>query len=199
MRVYVVGGGGHAKVVVATLMELGIRPTAVLDDDADKWGSNILGLPVVGPTSLLGEEAAPGAVLAVGDNRLRKALFERYPGVSWLTVVHPRAYVHPSASLGEGTVVFAGAVVQALAVVGRQVIVNTGAIVEHDCFVGEFAHLAPGVRLAGAVRIGEGCLVGVGASLAPGVRVGDWSVVGAGSVVVRDIPRVRWPLAFRPG
>jgi len=188
MRLFLVGAGGHAKVVLATAMEVGLEIAGILDDDSSKWGTYLLGVPVLGPLSWLKREGEPWALLAIGDNGVRKRLNHELQGVRWATVVHPKAYVHPTATLGEGTVVFAGAIVQPMVRIGRHVIVNTGAIVEHDCQVGDFAHLAPGVRLAGGVKVGEACLLGVGVSVAPQIHIGDGSLVGAGSVVVKDIP-----------
>lgn len=190
MRLVVVGAGGHGKVAVATALEAGMEVVAVLDDAPTKWGSSLLGAPVLGPVStferFLQEEVR--FVLAIGENRVRQKLASLMAGVDWATLVHPRAYVHATASLGEGTVVFAGAIVQPMVQVGRHVIVNTSAVVEHDCRIGDWVHLASGTRLAGSVEVGEGAFVGAGAVVIPGKRLGRWSIVGAGAVVVRDIP-----------
>lgn len=184
----VLGAGGHGKVVVATLKAAGFIVAGVYDDDPYKWGQQVLGVPVVGSTELLAGGATCPAVLAVGDNRARSEIARRLgQACTWVTVIHPNAYVHPSVQLGDGTVVFAGAVIQPDAVVGDHCIVNTGATIDHDCVIGSFSHIAPGAHLAGGVRVGVGTLIGVGSALIPGVSVGDWSVVGAGAVVIRDV------------
>ncbi len=187
MSVLVVGGGGHAKVVIATLHALGHVAAGVLDDDPATEGASVLGVPVVGSTDRLRTHVGP-AVLAVGSNGVRQRLAETYADTEWLSLVHPRATVHSSVHLGLGTVVFAGAVVQPDVTVGQHVVVNTGATVDHDGHIDDFAHLAPGVHLSGGVTVGEGALLGVGACVAPGITVGAWGVVGAGAAVVRDLP-----------
>lgn len=181
----VIGAGGHAKVVVATVRAAGGRVRAILDDDVSLHGGQVLGVPVAGPVSV---EAIGGAaaVVAVGDNRTRRDLVRRLRA-EWVTVVHPQAAVDPSVTLGPGTVVFAGAVIQPDARVGRHVILNTGARVDHDCVLGDFVHLGPGATLCGRVRVDEGALLGVGCCARPSVRVGAWSIVGAGAACVRDV------------
>jgi sugar O-acyltransferase (sialic acid O-acetyltransferase NeuD family) len=190
--VWVIGGGGHAKVVIATLLAAGDFAIAgVLDDDPRRQGDRVLGFGIIGDTSLgsLARLGVERAVIAIGANRPRAAVAERSAGrIAWATAVHPRAYVAPGVSLGEGTVVFAGAIVQPDVVVGRHAILNTGCSVDHDSHVGDFAHIAPGARLAGSVRVGTGTLVGLGAVLLPGRSVGAWATVGAGSVVTSDVP-----------
>ena len=114
--------------------------------------------------------------VAVGDNLARKseALAQGGP---WATIIHRRAWVSPSASIGEGTVLMAGAIVQPRARIGRHCIINTGATVDHDCVLKDYVHIAPGAHLCGNVHVGEGALVGVGVGIEPGVVIPKWSVV----------------------
>ncbi|MEO7318423.1 MAG: acetyltransferase [Chthoniobacteraceae bacterium] len=178
----VIGAGGHARVLISTLRERGIPIAAVFDDDITKWGADVQGTRV----SRVERERGGGAIIGIGDNAKRMEI-ARTTSFEWETVVHPSAYVHPSAKLGRGTVVFAGAVVQPDAVIGDHVIVNTGATIDHDCIVGDYAHLAPGVHLAGAVQVGEGAFLGIGSVVIPGVKIGRWSTLGAGAVAIRDV------------
>ncbi len=187
LEITVVGAGGHAKVVVATLEASGARVSAVLDDDPAKWGSSLLGVPVAGGIDRLSAVTGP-AVLAIGRNDVRQRIAAAYPHVDWHTVIHPGALVHSSARVGRGTVIFAGAVVQPDTVIGDHVILNTSCSADHDCVIEAFTHVAPGAHLAGGVRVGQGCLLGVGTAVLPNVHIGAWTTVGAGGVVIRDLP-----------
>jgi len=186
--VYVIGGGGHAKVVVSSLQDMGVSVLGIWDDDAGKWGRSLLGVPIIGGLDGARQYAGEAKfVLAIGDNETRRALAERLADFEWATVVHPTAYLHSSVEVGPGTVVFAGAVVQPGVGIGRHCIINTGATVDHDCQIGDFTHLAPGVNLAGGVVVESRAMLGVGAAVVPGVRIGEGAVVGAGSVVIGDV------------
>jgi sugar O-acyltransferase (sialic acid O-acetyltransferase NeuD family) len=185
--VAVLGAGGHAKVVIATLEATGYESIVVFDDDDARWGSRLLGHPVAGAIRGVGERKLEAGIIAIGNNRRRKEIAAML-SLKWVRLVHPFAYVHPSVTLGVGTAVFAGAVIQPETVVGAHAIINTAAILDHDCRIGDFAHIAPRAALCGGVEIGEGTLVGVGASVVPGVQVGCWSTVGAAAAVVSDLP-----------
>ncbi len=180
----VVGSGGHAKVVIATIEAAGGKVLHLLDDNAGRWGERILGCVVKGAVTQ--ELVPPDAlvVVALGSNSARRAVAERLPG-RFGVVAHPSAVIHPSATVGEGTVLFAGAIVQPEARVGRHCIINTAASVDHDCDIGDFVHIAPGAHLSGGVRVGAGSLIGIGASVIPGVLIGEGAIVGAGAAVVR--------------
>lgn len=184
----VIGAGGHAKVVLATLQAAGFTAFVVYDDSPDKWGTEMMGVPVRGPVERVVEDGVPRAVIAIGDNAIRRRLSIKLRGIEWLTVVHPYAWVHSSAKLGVGTVVFAGAVIQPEARIGDHVIVNTAATIDHECVVGDYAHIAPGAHLAGRVEVGEGTFIGMGCNVIQCLQIGKWSTVGAGAVVTKPIP-----------
>ena len=185
-EVIVIGGGGHAKVVVATLLDCGLDVRAVWDDDPEKSGTTLLGVSVVQPPAALPARKIHG-ILAVGDNQRRQLLARRFCGLDWVTAIHPRAYVHPSVTVGNGTLVTAGAIVQPDSIIGEHVIINTGASIDHDCTIGGFVHVAPGARIAGSVRLEEGALFGIGSVVKPGTTIGKWATVGAGAAVIRDV------------
>lgn len=186
-NIVVVGAGGHAKVVIATVRAAGGEVMAAYDDDQTRWGQQILGVPIKGPVSREGIGDAP-AIIAIGNNRARQSIAARFHA-QWVSACHPNTTVHPSVCLGPGTVVFAGAVIQPDATLGAHAIVNTAASVDHDCIVGDFVHLGPGVRLCGGVTVDEGALLGVGAGVSPNVEIGAWSTAGAGAVCVIDVAR----------
>lgn len=183
--IVIVGSGGHAKVVIATVRAAGGDVIASYDAEPSRWGEEILGVPIKGPAS--SDEIGEGpAILAIGNNRARQSLATQLRA-QWVSVCHPNATVHSSVSLGPGTVVFAGAVIQPDATVGAHCIVNTASSIDHDCIVGDFVHVGPGARLCGGVTIDEGVLLGVGAKVAPNLEIGPWSTAGAGAVCVVDI------------
>ena len=186
--VYVIGAGGHAKVVVSTLQAAGYMVKALFDDDQSLWGKRILGIPVCGPIDELKDMKTVQAVAAIGDNKTRRRIVQCLPQAKWVTVIHPAAYVHASSVIGAGTVVFAGAVIQPESHIGAHVIVNTGATIDHDCRLADYVQLCPGAHLAGNVGLNEGVFMGTGAVAVPGVKIGAWTVIGAGAVVIRDLP-----------
>jgi sugar O-acyltransferase (sialic acid O-acetyltransferase NeuD family) len=147
----------------------------------------LLDLPVVNEFSALPSFEA--IVVAVGDNRGRKDVYERVrqAGHRFANAIHPSAILAQHVRLGENVVIAAGVIVNIQAQIGDNVILNTGASVDHDGAIGDHAHLAPGTCLAGYVTVDEGALLGTGVRAIPGVHVGAWATCGAGAVLVRDV------------
>jgi sugar O-acyltransferase (sialic acid O-acetyltransferase NeuD family) len=186
--VIVIGGGGHGKVVVSTLLSSGVTVTGIYDDDKERWGKEILKCRILGPLSMIESIGCAYAVAAVGDNLLRSRIVSRFEKLNWVRAIHPAAYVHPSAVIGAGTVVFAGAVIQPDALIGEHCIINSAATIDHDCIIGDYVHIAPGVKLAGNVKVEEGAFLGIGSAAIVGITVGKWTIVGAGGVIIEDLP-----------
>lgn len=186
MSVAVIGGGGHAKVVVDALERCGAQVAGVVDEGRP-MRERLWGTPVV---PAIEDIAADGFVVAIGDNRRRRERFDFYcrSGYRPVTVVHPATTLGRGVTVGAGSFVAAGACVNSDTVIGPNTIINTGASVDHDCRIGAHVHVAPGVRLAGGVAVGEGVLLGIGTVVTPMRLIGAWAVCGAGAVVVGDVP-----------
>lgn len=164
----------------------------LLDREASTAGEDIGGCKIIGSWDDIpaARQRAGHAVIAVGDNKQRKNLYDSFSNAAFElpTLIHPTAYVDRSAKLGDGCVVCMGALIGANATVGANTIVNSGSIVDHECRLGDHVHVAPGVRLAGRVVVGEGTFVGIGTTVIEKIGIGKGVVVGAGSVVVSDLP-----------
>jgi len=190
--IVLLGGGGHARVVLSVLRLIGERVVGYTDlRPRDAMPPHV---PYLGDDEVLRSFDAERTELvsgigSVGRTHLRTKVYldARALGLRFTVVRHPSALVDPGARIGLGVQLMAGAIVQTGASLAENVLVNTGAIVDHDTVIEAHAHLAPGAVLSGGVSIGEGAHVGAGAVVRQGVRVGKGAIVGAGAVVVNDV------------
>jgi sugar O-acyltransferase (sialic acid O-acetyltransferase NeuD family) len=193
LPVIVVGGSGHAKVLVSTLLLQHRKVLGFVDLKPS--------LPPLLDIAHLGDDGAAflyppdqvrlvNGVGSIGSTILRRAVYEKFRERHYVfeTVIHPSAIIAPEVHIEDGVQVMAGVVVQPGSSLAANVIINTGARVDHDCSIDAHAHIAPGVTLSGHVRIGKGAHIGTGASIIQGIKVGAASIVGAGAVVVGDVP-----------
>jgi len=193
-RILVVGGGGHAKVVLSILKKHGKYRVLGYTDLREK--SPILGVPYLGNDDSIGalwsQQRRPNAVLGVGQigtGAVRLNLWRRLKPFSlkFPSIVSPAAVVNESVTLGDATVVMDGAVINSGTIVGTGVIVNTNATIEHDVAVSDWVHIAPGCTISGGVTIGRFSLIGAGAIVIQGISIAESCVIGAGAVVVRNL------------
>lgn len=190
--IIVIGGGGHAKVLISTLLLQNRRIIGYVDLNSAQH--SLLGIERLGDDNAVfqhspAEVQLVNGVGSIGSTQLRRSLFEKFnaKGFSFAGVIHPAAFVAREVDLENGVQIMAGAVVQPGTWLGKNVIVNTGASVDHDCIIEGHAHIAPGVTLSGGVSVGEGSQIGTGASVIQGIRIGSRSIIGAGAVVIDDV------------
>ena len=184
-EVIVIGGGGHARVVIDGIQACGDAVVGILDD-ALAVGSTVLGIPVLGKTADWQRYPDKKFLIAVGSNAVRRRLAESMTA-EWYTMVHPRAVVSQYAQIGAGCVVMPNAVINAGAVVGAHCIINTGAIVEHDNRLADYVHISPAAALAGTVTVGAETHIGIGAQVRNNIQICGGCTVGAGAVIVKNI------------
>lgn len=191
-RAVVLGGGGHARVVL-DILDCSDDVEIAGFTTPDARPDTLNGYGCLGTDSVLDALFDSGictAFVAIGSNKHRKACLELVAlrGFRLVNAISPRAVVSKYACLGRGIAIMPGAVINAGAQLGDGVIVNTNASVDHDCVIGACSHIGPGATVAGCVRVGEGSFLGSGSSVIPRINVGLWTTVGAGSVVVKDLP-----------
>ena len=191
--VVVIGGGGHAKVLVSVIQKL---PWTIAGYVDPRDAGPLLGVPHVGDDDVLVALLAryPGCAAAMGVGKVdatarrsriqaaAEALGYRFP-----IFVSPDAVLNVEVELGAGTAVFDGAVVNPGVVTGRMCVVSTNATVEHDCRLGTNVHIGPGATVSGGVTIGDDTFVGAGAVVIHGVRIAAGCLIGAGAVVTKDL------------
>ena len=171
-------------------------------------GQLISGVPIVGSLALAPSSGLPG-VLGFDEPQRRKAV-ARNLDVRWTTVIHPKAFLDPSASVGAGSVVLEGVVAQADVDVRRQCGRFGQRHEFHHSVVEDFVPLWTGWSCQGTVHIGEGACLETRALVIPNMHVGAWTLVGPRRIVIRDVPENAhveglparpvagvWPLASR--
>jgi len=191
------GAGGHARVVLDAIREVGeFEVVGLIDLSESTSGQFVDGVEILGSESLLdgfyqrGIRHVFNGIGGVSDTTLHADVYHRVAkqGFEFITVVHPRATVSKAVSVEAGSVLLAGAVINVGSIIGTNVIVNTNATIEHECQIGDHAHIAPGAILAGKVKVGGHAHIGAGAIIRQGLMIGNHAVVGAGAVVVKNVP-----------
>lgn len=111
----------------------------------------------------------------------RQSVFDQFRGViPFGRLIHPAAYVDPSATVGEGTVVLPGCAVDAGVSLGDNIFLSVGVKIAHHTVVGDHAFFAAGVTVEGKTSIGARCFLGAGAIVADHVSIPDDTVVAPG-------------------
>jgi len=165
---------------------------AALDDADQAQGTSMQGVPVLGRLDEWTHFPDADFIFAIGSHRtrmLRLSILDRLriPESRFPALIHPRAKVYPTATVGAGSIVHMN-----VAVLGGAVL-EPFAIVAFNAIVGPKAALRRGAMLASAaialtgVEIGACAFVGAASCIAEGVRIGPGAMIGMGTHVYRDV------------
>jgi sugar O-acyltransferase (sialic acid O-acetyltransferase NeuD family) len=197
-RTVILCAGYHSHVVTEILrLRDQCEVVGILDDNCGLHSTFRNGLPILGSLSLLKElrdtRRVDSAALGFGNLSLFHRRMEIYEeacrlGIEMVPVIHPTAFVSPTAVCGAGLFLGPNAVVHTATNVGENVMVSTGSTIDHDNEIADHVFISAGVHTAGLVKIEQGVFIGPGAIVGNGCVIGKESVVGAGAVVTNNIP-----------
>lgn len=194
MKTVILGAGTYGE-VYASYLQGNTKLTIVgfLDDDADKLGRKVNGIPVLGPMKMLEEcrdLGIEGAYVPIGNNAKRCELLEQAQrfGLKTPGFVHESAEVADNATLGEAVYILPHTVVMPFAKIGDGCMLSVSSTVAHHAILEPGVFVSHGVNVGAKVNLGAKAFLGAGCTVMLGVRIGAESVIGAGAVVIRDVP-----------
>lgn len=126
-------------------------------------------------------------IVGFTNQKLKNIFSEKLARGKKATIIHPMAYVSPSATIGGGTYIGATAVVSSNATVGEGCIINIGVSIGHDAVIGENCIFNPGTRVSGHCKIGTRTLFGANSFIFQGKSIGEDCAIDAMTYIDRDI------------
>ncbi|HCY74473.1 MAG TPA: hypothetical protein DHV28_01000 [Ignavibacteriales bacterium] len=193
-KIVIIGGGGHAKLIINTIKKLDKYEIIGYTDIINK--GSLLGINYLGDDTVLSGiftkdnncKAVIGIVPYEVSNK-RQDIYNMLKkiGFELPVIISKSAIINEEVNIGEGTVVLEKAMINVCSNVGKCVMIDSCAIIEHDCNVGNFVHMAVGSIIGGEVEIADGTIIGVGAKVIQGKKIGHNCLIGEGSIVVNNI------------
>lgn len=190
----VIGGGGHARVVISILRKISsyrVRGYTDLKDCGELLGAQYLGTDreLSGFAAGSGRRNAVVAVGQTGSGKVREGIWQRLGDLqlTYPVIVSPDAIVNEGVALSLGVTVMDGVIINTGTRLGVGVIANTHSTIEHDVVLGDWVHIAPGATISGGVTVGSFSMIGAGATIIEGVSVAPDTIIGAGATVIDTI------------
>lgn len=149
---------------------------------------DFMGYHILGDDSVLENYRDVYVVCAIANLEIKEKVMNNLPeNVKVATLIDDDALIHPSAHIGEGSLIFAKSIVGVGANVGKNCIVLYNGSVNHDVLLGDYSVVYPSATIAGKCVIGKYCEIGTGASLIQGITVCDNAKIGVGASVFTNI------------
>ncbi len=192
--IVIAGAGGLGREILQYVQDIfdpkSYQVKGFLDDKCTEVTAASFGHSILGRCDDYALQPDDLVVVAVGDPKKRLNLARRLEqrGAKFLTIVHPLAYVSPSAQIGVGCIVGPFATVGACAEVGSHVALTYYSSIGHDAQIGSGCTFSPYSAANGGAVLDECVFLGTHAVVNPLKRLGRAVKVAAGSVVYHDVP-----------
>lgn len=193
LDVAIIGAGGFGREVLQycqDAQDVGWhhRVVGFVDDRSDALKQFDVPVSVLGGLGDLRRIDVRAFIIAVGDPSLRRSIADAVTDVGGILVslIHPSAYVAPTANIGSGTLLCPYSMIAVDSIVGSNVAINVYASIGHDSRIGEHCVISPYSAVTGDVSLGSESFLGTHCTIAPGTTIGRRSKVSAGSTVTRD-------------
>lgn len=106
---------------------------------------------------------------------------------TWINLLHPSAWISPTASLQVDIFIGANSSVGSNSQVDSHVTINRNASIGHNVSLGLGSEIGPMCAVSSGARIGAWSFLGPGAVILNDVVIGEDAVIGAGSVVAKNV------------
>jgi len=144
------------------------------------------GVPILGGPSVLSRYSDPALI---HDNEWPQVHLDNSDiSERLISLIDPATFVHPSAVIGRGCVIYPNCFIGAEAVLGESCFLLSGAVVNHNCVVGKRVVMATGAHLAGSVRVEDAVYIGQDATVRQLLTIGKGALIGMGAVVIKSVP-----------
>ena len=186
------GGGSCLKLLEPYLAAVGRKSDFIFADQAN----------YIAPPELLTRKYRPDIyeaaaqcdayVVCIGDahgkrrtilSELLRSEYELKP----LSLIHPTAYICPTAQFTEPVFIMPHAVVNSYAKIGSDCIINTNAVIEHESIIERGVHVMGSAVVTGRCILHQFSTIGTNATILPDLIIGESAYVGAGAVVTKNV------------
>jgi acetyltransferase-like isoleucine patch superfamily enzyme len=200
-RVLLIGGGlGATQVIDIFASSSDGRVTtqkavAVLDDKREKWGSDVVGVPIVGGPDRLEDLFKTGtfdaAVIAISTSVAARKKFRELCeslNIPLANAIDPTSKIATGVVMGTGNVICAFCHFGFEARIGDNNFFSAYNSFDHHNVIANDVSTGPGNMTSSRVKLGNQVRLGTGIHIEPGVELGDRVQVASGATIVRSVP-----------
>ncbi|WP_029906715.1 NeuD/PglB/VioB family sugar acetyltransferase [Prevotella sp. 10(H)] len=188
----VFGAGDLGKHIVYNIdmFEVEYNILGFMDEDANKVGWELCGLPILGIDYLQSNKAENLCmVIAISSPSAKEAISKKLElyNIEFPNFISPHCWLSKGVKLGQGILIYPNSTVDFETEIGDFVTINAGCTIGHNVTIGRFSTIAPGVNLAGFTELGEKVNMGIGCCSIQKIKVGNSSIIGGQAMLIKDI------------
>src|SRR5690554_863008 len=191
--IYLIGVGNYTEVIIELAQDCGFNIKGLYHYNHERLGEKVLGYPIIGCTEDLYQKDITGKNFAVtmGNNKMRHEIASklRNLGAHTPNLIHPKAFISPSATLGQGCFIHLNAKISTNCTLGNDCVIDFNSLVAHHATLADACYMSSLAMVGSYCNIGERVLLGMNSLIIPlNLSIGNDCIVGAKSNVTKSFP-----------
>ena len=159
-------------------------------------GDNLFGYEVAGPFEYINNFSVKGCQFifqcgSVENHKTRHIWFKKAIEVGMIpaTLISSDAYIHKTASIGRGSIIYPGVKIMTNAKVGENCIILPNTVVNHDTYIGDYCIINSSCVLNGGINLGHNCYIGSSSTIKENIKILPKTTIGMCSVVLNEFKK----------
>ena len=182
--VYLIGAGSHSKQIFDVLLMKNIPILGIYDDNKDVFYEHKI-IGKVAEVSHLDKNAP--LFCGIGDNKIRRETFEKFPLHNWVNVIHPNCHISTTAKIGKGNYIGYNSYIGPDAIIGDCNIINEQSAILHDTILGNFNHISIKSSIGARNFMGNENFFGMHSLSIPDIIIGNANIIGANTTILKNV------------
>ena len=191
-NISIIGAGFYGEAILELADNCGFKVTGFYDDNKEKRGMLILGVPILGSVDDLFTQniEKKNFAVAIGNNNIRRNILEkiRLKGGNTPSLIHSSAEISSYTKIGKGVYIQPKSVIWTKVIIEDDCIISPLSLICHHSIMKKGSFLSNLSSIGANIIIEENVFIGMGSTIMSGItRIGANSIIGAGSVVIHDV------------
>lgn len=193
MKIAIFGVGNYTEVIVELCNECGYDNIDLYHFNEQRVNEILNNYKVVGTYEdfIKNKDYKIPVFVAIGDNKVRGKWLDKLRDLGFKTpkLIHPKAYVSPSAVILDGCYIHANAFVWTKSKLGNNSIVSPNAMVAHHVTIGKNSLISANSMVGSYNILGDNVLFGINAcSISSSkIKIGKNTIIGANSLITKSV------------
>lgn len=197
-KLVIIGAGGNSIDIIDIVEQdhpNEYKIECFLDDDSNKIGKSVQGVPIFGPIKELLDKYKNSEfcfAFAIGSPRnfyKRSVIWENF-GLEeerFSSIISKRAFISKACRIGNGAIIFPGVCIHNNVKIGKFCFILANSVINHDSTIDDFTFITTGVNISSNVHVGKNTFLGVGSDIKESITIGNKVLIGASSAIVKPI------------
>ena len=182
--IFLIGAGSHSKQIYDILLLRNIKILGIFDDVKDVFYQ----YKIMGKVDeIYNLDKMVSLFCGIGDNKLRREIFEKFPMYNWVNIIHPNCHISTTAKIGTGNYIGFNSYIGPDVIIGNGNIINEQAAILHDTVLGNYNHISIKSSVGARNRIGNENFFGMHSLSIPDIHIGHNNTIGANTTIIRNV------------